>query len=221
MLNLDISPANSTGQKILCLGAHSDDIEIGCGGAILKIIQNYPDSEIYWIVFSAIPQRAEEAATSASLFLKGINKKKIIIKNFKDGFFPYMGFEIKGFFEQLKQEFSPDLIFTHYRYDLHQDHRLISELTWNTYRNHLILQYEIPKYDADLGSPNFFVHLDETICNQKIDYLLKAFPTQREKHWFTDDTFRAILRIRGLESNSLTKYAEAFHCRKVIWAAGV
>ena len=124
--------------------------------------------------------------------------------------------EIKEYFEQLKQEFSPDLIFTHYRDDLHQDHRLISDLTWNTFRNHLILEYEIPKYDGDLGSPNFFVHLDESICHKKIQYILNSFKTQAEKHWFTEDTFLSVLRLRGIESNAPGKYAEAFFCRKMV-----
>ena len=200
----------------MCLGAHPDDIEIGCGGTILKLAETFPALEFYWVVFSATPQRAQEATASANMFLEDIQTKKIVIKNFRDGFFPYIGQDIKEYFEQLKQEFSPDLIFTHYRNDLHQDHRLISDLTWNTYRDHLILEYEIPKYDGDLGHPNFFVHLDEALCRKKVQHLFDGFPTQHNNHWFTKETFLSILRLRGVESNASAKYAEAFHCRKLI-----
>lgn len=147
--------------------------------------------------------------------MKGAKEKNVVIKDFKDGFFPYQGVEIKEYFEQLK-EMSPDIILTHYRQDLHQDHRLISDLTWNTFRNHLILEYEIPKYDGDLGSPNLFVHLDERTCQQKITYLLNYFQTQTNKHWFTSETFLAILRLRGIESKAPNNYAEAFYCRKMV-----
>ena len=144
-------------------------------------------------------------------------KAKVLIKKFRDGFLPFNGIEVKEVFEQFKQEFKPDIIFTHYRHDLHQDHRLISDLTWNTFRNHLILEYEIPKYDGDLGIPNFFVHLEEEVCQNKIKYILDSFQSQKEKQWFTEDTFLSILRLRGIESNSPHKYAEAFHCRKVVF----
>ncbi|MCJ8280659.1 MAG: PIG-L family deacetylase [Rivularia sp. ALOHA_DT_140] len=203
--------------KILCLGAHCDDIEIGCGGTILKLIEDYSNIAVYWVVFSSNQQRAQEAKISSNIFLKEVSNKKVVIKNFKDGFLPFQGKEVKECFEELKQEFSPDLILTHHRQDRHQDHRLISDFTWNTFRNHLILEYEIPKYDGDLGTPNFFVHLDEAICRRKIQYLIDAFPTQNNKQWFTEDTFRSILRIRGIESNSPSNYSEAFHCRKIVY----
>lgn len=157
---------NST-YRILCLGSHCDDIEIGCGGTILRLTKSYRNIEFYWIVFGSDKERAQEARTSADIFLENVKEKNIIVKNFRDGFFPFIGDQIKEIFEQLKREFSPDIVFTHYRNDLHQDHRLISDLTWNTFRDHLILEYEIPKYDGDLGSPNFFVHLDESICQKK------------------------------------------------------
>ncbi|MEH1914155.1 PIG-L deacetylase family protein [Nostoc sp.] len=217
MIQLSLNKIEESEYKILCLGSHCDDIEIGCGGTILKLIENYQDVVIYWVVFSSNEQRAEEATTSANLFLEEIPVKKIIIKNFRDGFLPFQGIEVKECFEQLKQEFSPDIIFTHHRDDRHQDHRLISDFTWNTFRNHLILEYEIPKYDGDLGIPNFFVHLNETLCHRKIQYILDAFATQNNKQWFTEETFRSILRIRGIESNSPSKYAEAFYCRKIFF----
>ncbi|MBN3877468.1 MULTISPECIES: PIG-L deacetylase family protein [unclassified Nostoc] len=217
MIQLSLNKIEESEYKILCLGSHCDDIEIGCGGTILKLIENYQDVVIYWVVFSSNEQRAEEATTSANLFLEEIPVKKIIIKNFRDGFLPFQGIEVKECFEQLKQEFSPDIIFTHHRDDRHQDHRLISDFTWNTFRNHLILEYEIPKYDGDLGIPNFFVHLNKTLCRRKIQYILDAFATQNNKQWFTEETFRSILRIRGIESNSPSKYAEAFYCRKIFF----
>ncbi|MCW5315426.1 PIG-L family deacetylase [Nostoc sp. KVJ3] len=217
MIQLSFNKPKESEYKILCLGSHCDDIEIGCGGTILKLIENYQQIVIYWVVFSSNEQRAEEATASAGIFLKEIPVKKIIIKNFRDGFLAFQGIEVKECFEQLKQEFSPDIIFTHHRDDRHQDHRLISEFTWNTFRNHLILEYEIPKYDGDLGIPNFFVHLSESICHRKIQYILDGFPTQNSKQWFTEETFRAILRIRGIESNSPSSYAEAFYCRKMFF----
>ncbi len=207
---------NSSLHTVLCLGAHSDDIEIGCGGTILKLIEKFPNLSFYWIVFGATGKRQEEALASAESFLQGAGNTKIIVQEFRDGFFPYMGADIKEFFEQLKKEVSPDLIFTHFRHDLHQDHQLISNLTWNTFRNHLILEYEIPKYDGDLGVPNIFVHLNKSICQRKINYLMKHFATQSNKHWFTEELFLSILRIRGIESNSTDQYSEAFYCRKSI-----
>jgi LmbE family N-acetylglucosaminyl deacetylase len=199
------------------LGAHCDDVEIGCGGTILNLIEDYNNIIFYWVVFSSNEKREQEAIKSANKFLKNAKVDRIVINKFKNGFFPFIGAEIKEYFEELKQEISPDLIFTHFRDDRHQDHRLISDLTWNTFRNHLILEYEIPKYDGDLGSPNFFVHLDESISRRKVQYLLDAFETERQKHWFSEDTFLAIMRLRGVESNSPGKYSEAFYCRKIIF----
>ncbi len=217
MIKIDFNKSEKSELKILCLGAHCDDIEIGCGGTVLKLIENYSNITISWVVFSSNEQRALEARVSSNTFLKEVSQKKVVIKNFQDGFLSFQGKEVKECFEELKQEFSPDLIFTHYRQDRHQDHRLISDFTWNTFRNHLILEYEIPKYDGDLGIPNFFVHLDEALCRRKIKYLMDAFTTQKNKQWFTEETFRSILRIRGIESNSPSNYSEAFHCRKIVF----
>jgi LmbE family N-acetylglucosaminyl deacetylase len=201
-------------RKILCLGAHADDIEIGCGGTLLRLLSECPGLHIYWVVLSANPTRAAEARRSAQLYLQTAVEQHFEIKSFRDSFFPYNGGEIKDFFHSLGQQFSPDLVLTHRRDDLHQDHRLVSDLTWNTFRNHLILEYEIPKYDGDLGRPNLFVTIDEQACDRKIDGLLEAFPSQHEKPWFTRDTFLSLMRIRGVESNSPTGLAEGFHCRK-------
>ncbi len=216
MFRLSLDKEGNAAYRVLCLGAHSDDIEIGCGGTILRLLASYRNWEFYWVVFSATPEREQEARKSAHLFLEGARRKTIVVKNFRNSFFPFVGGKIKEYFERLKAEISPDLIFTPYRNDLHQDHRTISDLTWNTFRNHLILEYEIPKYDGDLGSPNCFVHLDESTCRRKIRYLLRLFPSQRENHWFTEETFRGLMRLRGIESNASGKYAEAFYCRKLV-----
>jgi LmbE family N-acetylglucosaminyl deacetylase len=202
--------------KALFLGAHSDDIELGCGGTILSLLEQGQDLEVWWVVFAASPARRLEAERSAEMFLMGAVKKKIVVRDFKESFFPYIGSEIKVYFEELKRTINPDIVFTHFRDDLHQDHRLISELTWNTFRDHLILEYEIIKYDGGLGSPNVFAHLSEEVCAKKMKYLMENFQSQRSHQWFTEETFRAILRLRGVESNAPEKYAEAFYCRKIV-----
>jgi LmbE family N-acetylglucosaminyl deacetylase len=215
MVDLRLWSAKRPLRRILCLGSHCDDIEIGCGGTILRLLREHPDVEIYWMVFSSTPVRKKEAARAASLFLAAA-KKRVVIRNFRDTLFPSQQAQIKGKFERLKRTFAPDLILTHCRHDLHQDHRVICELTWNTFRSHLILEYEIPKYDGDLGAPNFFVGLDRTTCEHKTKCILDAFASQRSKQWFTADTFMALPRIRGIESNSRHGYAEAFYCRKFV-----
>ena len=202
--------------KILCLGAHSDDIEIGCGGTILKLIDYYNDMDIKWIIFSAANERKLEANSSANLFLKGTINKDIIIKDFRESYFPYNGSIIKDYFEDIKQ-YNPDVIITHYKYDAHQDHRIISELTYNTFRNKLIIEYEIPKYDGDIGSPNLYITLSKILCEKKINYIINSFNTQKEKEWFTGDTFWSLLRLRGIESGFSNQYAEAFYCRKMVY----
>jgi len=216
MLNLTFERRRDSIFRILCLGAHSDDIEIGCGGTVLRILEENPDAEVFWVVMGASGQRADEATASAKSFLARARQKEVIVKEFRDGFFPYIGAEIKGFFEELKRRFAPDLVLTHCRNDLHQDHRLVSELTWNTFRNHLILEYEILKYDGDLGTPNVFVHLTESLARRKVGILLDSFRSQLKKNWFTEDAFLAILRLRGLECNAPEKYAEAYHARKLV-----
>ncbi len=202
-------------KTILCLGAHCDDIEIGCGGTLLHLARERPDVSVYWLVFSSDSVRASEARDCAAKFLRGIQHKTVVIKEFRNGFFPYHGAEIKECFEQLKSEVTPDIIFTHFREDLHQDHKIVSELTWNTFRDHLILEYEIPKYDGDLGHPNLFVPLTESEWRGKIDLILASFESQKDKRWFSRDTFQSIMRLRGVESNSSSGYAEGFSCRKI------
>jgi LmbE family N-acetylglucosaminyl deacetylase len=213
-------PANGK-VSILCLGAHSDDIEIGCGGTVLQLLRTHQGSDVTWVVLSAKGPRKREAIVSAKRFLKNSRKSTIVIKEFKESFFPYCGKEIKGFFEQLKKRVAPELIFTHYRHDLHQDHRIVNELTWNTFRNHSILEYEIPKYDGDFGQPNVFAPIDAQVARNKVETLMECFGSQRSRKWFSEDTFYAILRLRGIETNAMTKYAEAFYSRKILlgeWA---
>ncbi len=218
MLALNLSKQDASNLKVLCLGAHADDIEIGCGGTILRLLENYKSAEVKWVVFGGNGVRAREARASAKGFLKNAKTKNVAIKQFPDGFFPFRGAEIKKYFEQLKKEFSPQIVFTHYRHDRHQDHRLLSDLTWNSFRDHLVLEYEIPKFDGDLGSPNLFVELEDRLCREKIKIITESFATQRDKPWFAEQTFLAMLTLRGMESRSPTKLAEAFYCRKVVLA---
>jgi LmbE family N-acetylglucosaminyl deacetylase len=200
--------------RILCLGAHSDDIEIGCGATILRLISLHPDTIFDWVVFSADGDRREEALASANRFLARAERKRVVIERFRESFFPYTGAAIKDRFETLKAECSPDVVFTNHRQDLHQDHRTIAELTWNTFRGALILEYEIPKWDGDLGAPNCFVRVPEDVVAAKIDALLDVFRSQRTRPWFTADTFRGLMRLRGVEAN--TGFAEAFYARKLV-----
>ncbi len=216
MLGLSLDRWRPGAERLLCLGAHSDDIEIGCAGTLLRLTEGGGPIEVTWVVFSAEERREQEAQESARAVLASAKSAHIEIQRFRDGFFPAQGEAIKDYFEALKQRVTPDLIFTHYRNDLHQDHRLIAELTWNTFRDHLILEYEIPKYDGDFGSPNVFVPLDEAQCRRKIDLLLTHFASQRDRRWFSEDLFRAVLRVRGMEANAPDGYAEAFYGRKVV-----
>jgi LmbE family N-acetylglucosaminyl deacetylase len=193
MVNLSFKKLNT----VLCLGAHSDDIEIGCGGTILKLVSERPGLNVVWVVFSADGRRVREAKSSALEFLKGTAKRK-------------------EFFEKLKARVQPDLVFTHYRDDRHQDHRVVSDLTWNTFRDHVILEFEIPKYDGDLGTPNLYIPLDGEVCRRKVGHICAFFQTQSNKHWFSTDTFLALMRLRGIECASKTRFAEAFYARKLI-----
>jgi LmbE family N-acetylglucosaminyl deacetylase len=215
MMRLKLDKAASGPFKILCLGAHSDDIEIGCGGTILRLAQQYPGCEFHWVVFSAIGTREAEARRAASLFA-GSRLKTLLLRTFQDGFMPYVGGEVKTIFEEELKQLSPDLIFTHNNQDAHQDHRLLSELTWNTFRDHFILEYEIPKYDGDMGRPSVYVPLEKDTGQSKVRHLMEAFPSQRSKRWFEEETFVSLLRLRGMECNAPSGYAEAFYCRKLV-----
>jgi LmbE family N-acetylglucosaminyl deacetylase len=214
-MKLSLSGKSGDQAVVLCLGAHADDIEIGCGGTLLYLKGALPRLRFHWVVFSSSGPRRQEAVKAADLFTAGCDKE-IVLKDYQDGFLPYSGGEVKVFFEELKSQVNPDLIFTPWHGDAHQDHRLLAELTWNTFRNHLILEYEIPKYDGDMGRPNLFVPLEAPLYKHKVDHLLAVFESQCVKPWFDREIFLGLMRIRGMESNSPSGYAEAFHARKVV-----
>jgi LmbE family N-acetylglucosaminyl deacetylase len=203
-------------RKILCLGAHSDDIEIGCGGALLQLVAAHPEVEVHWIVFSANPARKAEALASASAFLQGAARQNVVVHAFRDGYFPFVGDAVKDEFEAMRRTVAPDLIFTHCGHDLHQDHRLLCQLTYNTFRDHLVLEYEIPKWDGDLRTPNVYFPLLNATAQRKVDLLMQHFPSQAGRDWFTPDTFEALMRIRGLEARAPEGKAEGFYARKLI-----
>ena len=216
MLTLGLDWTSPPIGHVLCLGAHCDDIELGCGGTVHKLIEEHPALTVTWVVWTSTDLRAAEARTSARALLAHAKSADVAIHDFRDGFLPSQSAALKEAFESLKHRIAPDVIFTHYRADLHQDHRLVSELTWNTFRDHVILEYEIPKFDGDLGSPNVFVPLDGSQCSRKIDHLTTHFPSQADRRWFSEETFRAILRLRGLEANAPHGYAEGFYARKLL-----
>lgn len=216
MLTLGVGGSEAMLGHVLCLGAHCDDIEIGCSGSLLKLSAEGRLRHVTWVVFTSDTRREREAARSAQAILTGVKEKDVVVRSLRDGFLPAHGAELKEYFEELKTSVSPDAVLTHYRGDLHQDHRLVSELTWNTFRDHLILEYEIPKYDGDFGSPNVFVPLDDVVVSEKVRNLLDCFESQRGKRWFSESLFRSVLRIRGMECNAPSGFAEAFYCRKLV-----
>ena len=216
MLGLGLPGVGSAPLRVLALGCHADDIELGCGGALLRLKQEAASLEVRWVVFSASRERAREARASADELLDGVARAEVVLHEFRDGYLPYLGPPVKDSVEATK-DFEPHLIFTHQRHDLHQDHRLVSELTWNAFRDHLLLEYEIPKYDGDLGAPNVFVPLDEATCRRKVDVLMRHFGSQRSKRWFTEDVFLGLMRLRGMESASASGFAEAFYGRKLVF----
>jgi LmbE family N-acetylglucosaminyl deacetylase len=218
MVPLQIGRPEVRPARVLAIGAHPDDIEIGCAGTVLKLIEQAAISEVRWVVLSGDGERAKEARRSAEALLHDVPRSEVVVRDFPDGFFPYEGQRIKDFFEQLKADFSPDVVFTHQRADLHQDHRLSCELTWNTFRDHLILEYEVPKYDGDMSAPNTFVPIEERLHRRKIDHLMSHFGSQASKRWFKEELFSSLLRLRGMECNSPSSYAEAFFCRKAVLA---
>jgi LmbE family N-acetylglucosaminyl deacetylase len=205
-------------RRLLVIGAHSDDAEIGCGGTVFRLSAENPGLAVTWVVLAAAGDRAEEARASAGALLAGAGHVRIEIGGLRDGFLPYLGPVTKELFESLKDA-DPDLILTHQRNDLHQDHRVACELTWNTFRDHLILEYEIPKWDGDMGAPNVFVPLDDEVAARKVDHLMSHFASQRSKRWFTPDLFHGLMRLRGMECASHSGLAEAFYGRKVTIAS--
>ena len=202
---------------VLCLGAHADDIEIGCGGTVLKLAASNPNLNVHWVVLSAEGRRADEARASAERFLDGVGERDVEVQAFRERYFPYLS-QLKEFFDGLKTRVAPDLILTHHGADAHQDHRVVADMTWSTFRDHLILEYEIPKYDGDLSRPNVFVGLDQQTARRKAEAILQGFPSQRDRYWFTEETFLALLRLRGIEARAPGGYAEAFNARKLLLA---
>ena len=214
MLELTL-PVASAPFHILCIGAHCDDIEIGCGATLQVLAARFPSLELHWTVLSATGERAAETKRAARLLLPESVSIQFELQAFRESYFPYVGADIKEFVQGLSGRFEPDLIFTHSMSDRHQDHRVVSELTSNAYRDHLILEYEVAKYDGDLTSPNVFVPAGAEQMRKKVGALMEAFPSQRSKYWFTEETFTSLMRLRGIESRSPSGYAEAFHCRKL------
>jgi LmbE family N-acetylglucosaminyl deacetylase len=217
LLPLVLPPGRRGSLRLLCLGAHADDIEIGCGGTVLRLIDELPDLVVRWIVFSAIGAREAEARDSAAAFLANVVDKQVEVLGFRDGYFPTQGADLKDCFEALKHDFEPSLVLTHWQGDAHQDHRLLAELTHNTFRDHLVLEYEIPKYDGDLGNPSFFVPLTREQFRKKVEAIGRHFSSQRRRSWFSDETFLAIARLRGIGCNAPEGLAEAFYARKIVF----
>jgi LmbE family N-acetylglucosaminyl deacetylase len=216
---LALGPAGGTPvRRVLAIGAHSDDLEIGCGGTVLALTRADPAVAFHWVVFAARGAREDEARRSAEVVLAGAAEVTVELHPFRDGYLPHTAADVKDAFEDLKARVDPQLVLTHTRDDLHQDHRLVCELTWNTFRDHLILEYEIPKWDGDLGRPNLYVPLDERVVDEKVGLLMRHFPTQSDKHWYDAETFRGLMRLRGLECASPSGYAEAFYAPKVVLA---
>jgi LmbE family N-acetylglucosaminyl deacetylase len=214
MLRLDVSRGEPPLRRVLALGAHADDIEIGCGATLLLLTRARPEVEVTWVVLGASGGRAVEAQRSAEVFLAGARVTNILVRDFRDGYFPSLVADVKDLFEELKG-FEPDLIFTHGRNDLHQDHRVVCELTWNTWRDHVVMEYEIPKFDGDLGAPNVFVPVPPELASEKARLITTGFPSQAGKHWFDEELFLSLMRIRGMECASPSRYAEAFDVRKL------
>jgi LmbE family N-acetylglucosaminyl deacetylase len=217
VLSLVIPPDRRWKLKLLCLGAHADDIEIGCGGTVLRLAAEVPDLIVRWIVFSGAGLREAEARNSAAAFVENVPENRVEVLGFRDGYFPFQGADIKDCFEAVKRDFDPSLILTHWQGDAHQDHRLVAELTHNTFRDHLVLEYEIPKYDGDLGNPNFFVPLTQAQVGRKVETIGRHFPSQRGRSWFSNETFLAMARLRGIGCNAPEGVAEAFYTRKIVF----
>jgi LmbE family N-acetylglucosaminyl deacetylase len=214
-VTLRFEPKIPSGGTVLCLGAHCDDIEIGCGGTLIELSRRHPQARFVWAVFAGDEVREQETRAAAAALLAGASVT-VEVHRFRESFFPYVGSQIKDAFESLRSRVTPDLVLTHHLSDRHQDHRMLAELTWNTFRSHAILEYEIPKYEGDLGQPQVYCPLAAESAELKIRTLLECFPSQRGRQWFDAELFRGLLRLRGIECNSPSQYAEAFHARKIV-----
>ena len=202
--------------RVLCLGAHSDDIEIGCGATLLRLLNACPETHFTWMIFSASPERELEARASAASLLAGAKSVDVRVEHFRENHFPWQGSQIKDCLAGLAREIDPELVLTHWRGDSHQDHRTLAELTWNHFRDHFMLEYEIPKWDGDLGRPNAYVAVPAGLVDRKVELLMQHFASQQARPWFREDTFRALLRIRGMECNAADGFAEAFYAHKIL-----
>lgn len=216
---INVAFADKKPKCVAFIGAHCDDIEIGCGGTILELVQRTPDTRFVFITLSSTAARAAESRTAASMLLDGAAHQVVEIKDFRESYFPYIATEIKPYFEDIKRRYDPDIIFTHSK-DAHQDHILVNALTWNTFRDHLIFEYAIPQYDGDFGVPGVFVPLTTARLNRKCEILLQAFTSQLNKQWFSRDTFAGLARLRGVQCNASEGFAEAFQCRKLQLSLG-
>lgn len=219
MIDFSFNFPKDRSPRLLFIGAHCDDIEIGCGGTVIELLRRYPDAHVHWVVLSSEGERKKEARAAANAMLRGVRDKVVTIKDFRGAYFPSEAPAIKDCFEELKRS-NPDIVFAHNRNDLHQDHRIVGELAWNTFRNHAILEYEIPKYDGDLGVPSVFMPVSKAALKRKIALLMRVFKTQHNKQWFTPDTFQGLMRLRGIECNSPSGFAEAFYSRKLLLGGG-
>jgi LmbE family N-acetylglucosaminyl deacetylase len=216
MLGLDLALTPERPLRLLCLGAHADDIEIGCGATVARLLERHPAAEVCWVVFSGDARRHEEARASAAELLGAAARREVILLDHRDGYLPFEGAEVKHSIERVRRDFTPDLVLTHTRRDRHQDHRLIAELSWNIFRDQLVLEYEIPKWEGDLGLPSLYVPVTRAQAERKVAVLMRHFGTQRGHDWFTPDTFFALMRLRGLECRAPDGYAEAFHAPKTV-----
>ena len=219
MLSLDLLHSLGPKPRILCLGAHPDDIEIGCGGTLLRLSEEIPDIRWDWVVLTGDQARHEEARRGVERFLGKEAQVDLYFESFRDGYLPYEASRVKDFFELLKPRIQPDLIFTHFSNDRHQDHRLVADLTWNTWRNNLVLEYEIPKYEGDLGRPEAYFPFDRATADRKAETIFEVFESQQSKDWFEPEVLLSLMRLRGVECNAPGRYAEAFHVQK--WVLGL
>jgi LmbE family N-acetylglucosaminyl deacetylase len=217
--SLDLAKSQKGRLDVLCIGAHCDDIEIGCGGTVLALQRRYPGCRVHWLILTSVPARRSEALAAARAFVKPACRGETLVCDFPDGMLPGHLVQVKERFEAFKALVDPELILTHHGLDRHQDHSLVSQVTWQTFREHMIWEYEIPKYDGDLVTPNMYVPVSATAAARKIRLIVKAFESQRGKSWFTAENLLAMMRLRGLECRSPSGFAEGFHCRKLVFDA--
>ncbi|HXD05105.1 MAG TPA: PIG-L deacetylase family protein [Burkholderiaceae bacterium] len=217
MLALTLQSPQRPRLEVLCVGAHCDDIEIGCGGAVLSLQREGRACRFHWLVLSSVPQRRDEASAAFEAMVMPQNRGELRVFGLRDGLLPSHFAELKSYFEQMKSDVEPDLIFTHHGADRHQDHAIVSQVTWQTFRDHTIWEYEIPKFDGDLSTPNLYVPLSSDVAAMKVDVIMTSFASQAGKPWFKADNLQAMMRLRGIESRSGSGFAEAFHCRKLLF----